>query len=150
MLHLSTDATIDGVKKSKVYIRPFRSVLREAPVSAQRSDDERPDYLTPVVYHTLLALSQEPKHGYGISQEVSEVTEGRVTMGPGTLYGTLQRLNEKGWVRRTEQVDSAAPHAERRRYYELTRTGRAVLRDEARRLARAAELARERAVLRGS
>lgn len=71
-------------------------------------------------------------------------------MGPGTLYGTLQRLSENAFVRRTEDVDAKGPHAERRRYYELTASGRTVLRNDAHRLARAAELARQRAVLRGS
>lgn len=117
---------------------------------ARPSDDERPDYLTPVIYHTLLALSQAPKHGYAISQEVEEVTDGRVVMGPGTLYGTLQRLRERGWIRETEEVEADAPHADRRRYYELTAAGRTVLQGEARRLAGAAELARARAVLEGS
>lgn len=119
-------------------------------MSTRRSDDERPDYLTPVIYHTLMALSAQPKHGYAISQEVAELTGGRVSMGPGTLYGTLQRLRESGWIRRTDDVDAEGPHADRRRYYELTSSGRAVLRNEARRLDRAAELARERAVLPGS
>jgi DNA-binding PadR family transcriptional regulator len=117
---------------------------------AKPADRGGPDYLTPVIYHTLLALARGPKHGYAISQEVADLTGGRISMGPGTLYGTLQRLTDNGWLRRTETVDAEAPHAERRRYYELTPSGRAVLRVEARRLARAVELARERAVLRGS
>lgn len=109
-----------------------------------------PDYLTPVIYHTLLALSSEPKHGYAISQEVSEVTSGRVRMGPGTLYGTLKRLSENGWVRPSETPEAEGPHADRRRYYELTPAGRTVLRSEAIRLEHAARLARERSVLLGS
>lgn len=106
-----------------------------------------PDYLTPVIYHTLLALAAGPKHGYAISQEVAEVTDGRVTMGPGTLYGTLQRLSDHGWLRRTEVTDADAPHADRRRYYELTPEGRRILQAEAERFVRGAELARQRAVL---
>jgi DNA-binding PadR family transcriptional regulator len=116
-------------------------------MSAQPSDNSRPEYLTPVIFHTLLALSDDPKHGYAISQEVAEVTEGRITMGPGTLYGTLQRLRENGWLQRTEVADAEGPHAERRRYYELTPSGRAVLREEARRLERGVELAQKRAIL---
>ena len=110
-------------------------------------DQDGPDYLTPVIYHTLLALAERPRHGYAISQEVAEVTGGRVSMGPGTLYGTLQRLSDNGWVRRTEVPEDDAPHAERRRYYELTGPGRRVLRAEAERLQRGVELARRLAVL---
>lgn len=106
-----------------------------------------PDHLTPVIYHTLLALSAGPKHGYAISREVADLTGGRISMGPGTLYGTLQRLSDHGWIARTDDVDPDGPHADRRRYYELTNQGRSVLMGEARRLARAVELAREHAVL---
>ena len=116
-------------------------------MSARHSDRTKPDYLTPVIFHTLLALSAGPKHGYAISQEVAEETAGRVRMGPGTLYGTLQRLRDNGWLCETEVEDAEGPHVERRRYYELTPTGKAVLRAEAQRLERGAELARERAIL---
>ena len=114
---------------------------------AMPPENDGPDYLTPVIYHTLLALAGGPRYGYAISQEVAEVTEGRVTMGPGTLYGTLQRLSDSGWIRRTDVTDREAPHAGRRRYYELTPAGRRVLRAEAERLRRAAELAWRHAVL---
>jgi DNA-binding PadR family transcriptional regulator len=110
-------------------------------------EHDAPDYLTPVIYHTLLAIADEPRHGYAISQEVAEVTGDRVTMGPGTLYGTLQRLRDNGWVQRTEVADDDAPHADRRRYYELTPLGRTVLRGEAERLQRGVELARRLAIL---
>ena len=116
-------------------------------MSAQHSDRTTPDYLTPVIFHTLLALSAGPKHGYAISQEVGEVTDGRVRMGPGTLYGTLQRLSENGWLCETEVQNAEGPHVERRRYYELTPAGRSVLRAEAQRLEHGAALARERAIL---
>jgi DNA-binding PadR family transcriptional regulator len=113
-------------------------------------DTDQPAYLTPVVYHTLLALADAPLHGYGISQEVMRVTGERVSMGPGTLYGTLQRLHDAGWVERTDAIDAVGPHAERRRYYRLTKAGRSVLSGEARRLAHATDLARAHAVLDGS
>lgn len=116
--------------------------------STERSD--APDHLTPVIYHTLLALHAGPRHGYAISQEVAERTDGRVTMGPGTLYGTLQRLADRGWVERTDDVDAEGAHADRRRYHRLTDAGAVVLRAEARRLERAARLARDLAVLEGS
>lgn len=114
---------------------------------------DQPDFLTPVMYHTLLALFTGPKHGYAISQEVAGVTEGRVTMGPGTLYGTLQRLADRGWAEPAEAPDDGGadgPHAERRRYHGITAEGRAVLRAETHRLAVAVRLARSRAVPEGS
>ncbi len=59
-------------------------------------------------------------------------------LGPGTLYGALQRLREDGLVEEAENPDEEGAHAERRRYYALTRRGRAALRAEGERLARAA------------
>jgi len=104
--------------------------------------------LTPVVYHTLLALVDGPLHGYAISQDVEKVTAGAVRMGPGTLYGTLQRLRESGLLREAgAEPATDAVHADRRRYYELTPRGRDSLRAEAERLESAVRIARDRAVL---
>ena len=95
---------------------------------------EEPKTLTPVVFHTLLALSRGPLHGYAISQDVEEASGGRVRMGPGTLYGSLQRMQKAGFVRECEAPSSGGPHGERRRYYELTTLGVDALRAEALRL----------------
>ena len=57
-----------------------------------------PNQLTPVVFHTLLALTEGSLHGYAISHRVEEVTDGKIKMGPGTLYGTLQRIQAAGYV----------------------------------------------------
>lgn len=83
--------------------------------------------LTPAVFHILLALAQGDRHGYGILKDVLEQTDGDVRLGPGTLYGTLQRLMEAGLV---EEVPGNAPdadHDSRRRYYRITRQGRRAL-----------------------
>jgi DNA-binding PadR family transcriptional regulator len=81
--------------------------------------------LTPAVFHVLLALSQGERHGYGILKDVLQQTGGAVRLGPGTLYGTLQRLMETGWVEEAAAPrDTADP---RRRYYRLTRDGRRAL-----------------------
>ncbi len=106
-----------------------------------------PDHLTPVVFHTLLVLSRAPHHGYAVSQSVERLTDGRIRMGPGTLYGTLKRLQETGWLEPTEDVEAQGSHAARRRYYQLTPAGRRALEQEARRLARAVDLAHSHAVL---
>lgn len=96
--------------------------------------------LTPAVFHVLLSLEEGARHGYAIMQAVEE-TAG-LSMGPGTIYGTLQRLGEAGLVEET-QPPRGEP-GERRRYYRLTREGGEVLRSEARRISELAELLRSR------
>ena len=54
--------------------------------------------LTEAIFYILLAV-RRPNHGYGITQEVEELTKGRVTLGPGTLYGAIQSLVKKDWIR---------------------------------------------------
>jgi DNA-binding PadR family transcriptional regulator len=85
--------------------------------------------LTPAVFHVLLALAEGEKHGYGIMKEIAERTNREVTMGPGTLYGTLQRLLDAGLV---EECGSRGQ--DRRRNYRLTRNGRLAAISEAERL----------------
>src|SRR5947207_13657114 len=88
--------------------------------------------LTPAVFHILLALAGGELHGYGILKEVLRHTGNRVRLGPGTIYGTLQRLMESGWVE--ESDGPAAAVDERRRHYRLTKSGRRALEDEVRRM----------------
>jgi DNA-binding PadR family transcriptional regulator len=96
--------------------------------------------LTPAVFHVLLALDGGARHGYAIMQEAT-ATSG-LSMGPGTVYGTLQRLEEGGHV--AEAVRPADDPDERRRYWRLTPAGRDALRAEAARLAGLTELLRSR------
>jgi DNA-binding PadR family transcriptional regulator len=100
--------------------------------------------LTPTVFHVLIALAGEPRHGYGIAREVEELTEGRITMGPGTLYGSLQRMVDSGLITEVENPGEEGSHAERRRYYGVTALGLAALRSESQRLARAVSVAHAR------
>jgi DNA-binding PadR family transcriptional regulator len=101
--------------------------------------------LTPAVFHVLLALAAEARHGYGIQKEVLLLTKGEVRLGPGTLYGTLQRLMEAGWVE--ESGGRRGQEDERRRYYRLTRDGRVALQADAKRLDGLVGTARARNVL---
>lgn len=113
---------------------------------------EYPTPLTPAVYHILLALAPEPRHGYAITAEIAEATEGELTMGPGTLYGSLRRMEGWGLVEPAEPPTDAGTgdgRGSKRRYYRLTPTGREALRSEARRLERAVALARAHRVLEG-
>ena len=99
--------------------------------------------LTTAVVHVLLSLSGGERHGYGILKDVLQQSEGRVRLGPGTIYGTLQRLMELGWV---EETDGPARVVdERRKHYRLTRAGKEALAAEVDRLegiVRAARLPR--------
>jgi DNA-binding PadR family transcriptional regulator len=88
--------------------------------------------LTAAVFHILLALAGGERHGYGILKEVLRHTDGAVRLGPGTIYGTLQRLMESGWVE--ESDGPAATVDERRRHYRLTRSGRQALEAEVQRM----------------
>ena len=95
--------------------------------------------LTPAVFHILLALWEAPLHGYAVMQAVEESSGQK--MGPGTVYGSIQRIEEAGLVR---EVKSPQSPAQRRRCFGLTDHGRQALQSEARRLARLGELVRSR------
>jgi DNA-binding PadR family transcriptional regulator len=102
-----------------------------------------PEPLTRVVFHVLLALADGPRHGYAIMKDVESHTEGALTLGAGTLYGTLQRLTEAGCVVDTEApVPAASLRDERRRFYRLTPDGRQALGAEVSRLEELVRLAR--------
>lgn len=102
----------------------------------------RPRDTTPLsepAFHILLALAEEPRHGYGIILRVEEWTGGRVTLRTGTLYTALRRMADSEWIEDTNVDDPEDP---RRNYYRLTGAGRDVLRAEASRVRELAELAR--------
>jgi DNA-binding PadR family transcriptional regulator len=105
--------------------------------------------LTPAVFHILLALADEEKHGYAIMQEVEAVTEGRVKMGPGTLYGSIKRMLAASLVEESDDRPDPTLDDERRRYYRQTGLGRRVLRAEIDRMAVLMTLARRKNVLAG-
>src|SRR5437899_11744673 len=102
------------------------------------NDDQRkPEGLLPLtqaVFHILLALADGEKHGYAIMQEIGERTDGAVRMGPGTLYGSIQRMLKDGLIVEVLERGEQAHGEERRRYYTLTGFGSRVLQAEARRL----------------
>ena len=91
--------------------------------------------LTPAVFHILLALSDGEQHGYAIMQTVTKHTDGKINLGPGTLYGTLKRLLEAGLVEESDERPHPDLDDERRRYYRLTTLGRRVAKAEAQRYA---------------
>ena len=93
--------------------------------------------LTEAVYYILLAL-RKPNHGYGITQEVQELTAGRVILGDGTLYGAIQTLQKKGWI----DIYSVDMESRKKKEYVLTAQGREVLLAEKARLAELLENAK--------
>src|SRR5213596_2527774 len=98
--------------------------------------------LTPPVFHILLALTDEERHGYGIMLDVARQTDDALQLGPGTLYGCLKRMLAAGLVAESDERPDLALDDVRRRYYRMTDLGRRVVRAEAQRLANAVLAAR--------
>jgi DNA-binding PadR family transcriptional regulator len=92
---------------------------------AERNTAQAP--LTPAVLHILLALSTGERHGYGIMKQVKADSQGKVRMGPGTLYGSIARMTEAGLVRESERRVDPEMDDERRIYYQLTDAGQTAL-----------------------
>ena len=87
---------------------------------------ERP--MAPAVFQILIALADQPLHGYGIMLDIADRSDGKVKLSPGTLYGSIKQMLEEGWIE--EVAGRPADDDERRRYYRLTRDGRQVARQE--------------------
>lgn len=107
------------------------------------------DPLPSAAFQILLSLADADLHGYGIMRQVEEQTNGRVRLGPGTLYSSIQAMLEEGLI---EEVNGNSAHEtgqERRRYYRLTSSGRKLARTEAERLAELLRVARAKKILKG-
>jgi DNA-binding PadR family transcriptional regulator len=89
--------------------------------------------LPPAFLHILIAIGDEERHGYAIMQDVAERTDGQVRMSPGTLYGSIRRMLDEGLIEERFQR-AGSDDDERRRYYRVTKFGRAVASAEADRL----------------
>jgi PadR family transcriptional regulator len=101
-------------------------------------------------FFILLALADRQRHGSGIMRDVLDLTDGELRLWPATLYGSLDELNELGWI---NSLDEAGQHpegeSERKRYYRITAAGRRALLAETERMEAIASLARSRAVRTG-
>ena len=97
------------------------------------SDDLARLPLREPTFFILLSLSPGPKHGYAILKEVEALSEGRVRLSTGTLYGAIKRLLDDGWIRR---VDDPLPNSTKRerKAYALTEQGRRAMNAEIERL----------------
>ena len=97
--------------------------------------------LTESTFLILLSLAHEPKHGYAILKDVSSLSDGRVSLSTGTLYGALKRLLEQGWIEQVEdtQIDTSGRP---RKVYALTPSGQRSMMAEIERLRNLVRVAR--------
>jgi PadR family transcriptional regulator PadR len=102
-------------------------------------DNRQP--LTESTFFILLALAEGPRHGYAILRDVDELSDGRVKLSTGTLYGAIKRLLEANWIRKVEERVEAARD---RQAYNLTTQGRDMLGSEVKRLESLVRLSRTR------
>lgn len=100
-------------------------------------------------FQILLSLADRELHGSEIMEEVLERTDGHMKLWPGTLYGSLHDLDERGLIREVETPSSASVEGGRPRYYAITGEGRAALRAEVERMADLVRTARRKRVVDG-
>lgn len=99
------------------------------------------------MFHILLALADKERHGYEIMREVDERSEGKMRLGPGTLYGSIKRMLSDGLIEELDERPDPELDDERRRYYRLSDFGRRVAVAEAERLERLVKSARAKKLL---
>jgi DNA-binding PadR family transcriptional regulator len=109
----------------------------------------RLDPLPSAAFQIMLALAEGDLHGYAIMRQVEGQTEGRLRLGPGTLYGSIQALIEGKLIEEVDRPEDTEVRSERRRYYRLTVAGRKLARSEAEKMAVFLRVARARKILRG-
>ncbi len=100
--------------------------------------------LTPAVLHILLALSGQERHGYAIMRQVQEDSQGKVKMGPGTLYGSINRMIEAGLIRESDKKIDPEMDDQRRVYYEISTLGQKALAAELQRYRQIVAVAKRR------
>jgi DNA-binding PadR family transcriptional regulator len=92
--------------------------------------------LPPAVFHILVAVADRERHGYAIMQDVAARTDGKLKMSPGTLYGSIKRMLQDGLIEELEERPDPEHDDVRRRYYRITKLGRAVAMAESARFAK--------------
>lgn len=104
--------------------------------------------LTPIVLHILLVLAEGDRHGYAIAQEIETATNGQVRAGPGTMYGSIQRMLTAALIEEIPPKRRAADDDGRRRYYRISSLGEQVLALELQRLVDVVRIARDKQLIR--
>jgi DNA-binding PadR family transcriptional regulator len=107
------------------------------------------DPLPAAAFQIMLALADGDLHGYAIMRQVEEQSGGRLRLGPGTLYGSIQTLVEGKLIEEVDRPEDTDGRSERRRSYRLTVAGRKLARAEAEKMADVLRVARARKILRG-
>jgi len=100
--------------------------------------------LKPVWYYILLALAAEDRHGQSIAREVLELSASQIRLWPATLYGAIEELEDRNWIEELTDTRRPPQESQKKRYYRLTRAGRAALASETERLASVVRIARVR------
>ena len=101
--------------------------------------------LTESTFYILLSLAPGPKHGYAIMKDVKTLSESRVVLSTGTLYGAIKRLLDQGWILRVDEPSENGNTRERKAYV-LTQRGRRILEAETVRLGKLYQAARLRVI----
>lgn len=104
---------------------------------AARHTDEETKPLTEPVFLILTSLAEQPRHGYALLQDIEDMSNGRVVLSTGTLYGALRRLLEDDWIERFQQPDTSRD----KQAYKLTAEGRRQLQTEVDRMKRLTRMA---------
>ncbi|GCF09646.1 PadR family transcriptional regulator [Dictyobacter arantiisoli] len=116
------------------------------------TDERNPDALlplTPAVFHILLALADSEQHGYSIMQEIKQQSQGKLRIGPTTLYRSIKHMLADGLITESEERPDPREDDERRRYYRLTAFGQQVARAEAARLSATLSVVRTKSLFHG-
>jgi len=105
--------------------------------------------LSPTIFHMLLALGEGERHGYALKREILQRTGGKLNLGSGALYGSINKMLEHGLIEESEERPDAHLDDERRRYYRITPLGKRVAQAEAVRMRQLVRLAEDRLGLLG-
>jgi DNA-binding PadR family transcriptional regulator len=111
----------------------------------QQKDKQEYLPLREATFFIILSLAPGPKHGYAILKEVESLSEGRIALSTGTLYGALKRLLSLGWIERRDSLSDPKNGRERKSYV-LTQSGNQILNAEVSRLKKLVDLAQPRVI----
>ena len=113
---------------------------KEVAISTQTRTPIQPP-LSEATLFILLSLAPGPRHGYAIMKDVQMLSDDRIVLSTGTLYGAIKRLLEQGWIERADDPEPNDTDRERKAYA-LTQTGRRILKAEVERLQKLVATAR--------